>query len=254
MTTMTHLFGAEGRRALETAVRARPLLAFDFDGTLAPIVARPDDARVAAPVARRLDALTRLRPVAIVTGRSAVDVAQRLGFTPQYIVGNHGAEDPAQTSELDASALNDLRAQLVAGAAELNEAGVQVEDKRFSLALHYRLARDQDHALACIQALLARLDPSLRTFGGKCVVNVVLAAAPDKSDAVVSLLRRAGCDVAIFVGDDLNDEPVFARAPPDWLTVRVGRGEADSRAAFFLGEHSEVEVLLDAMLRALGPP
>jgi trehalose 6-phosphate phosphatase len=266
MSTMTHLFDAEGQRALEVALHARPLLAFDFDGTLAPIVARPDDARVAVPVARRLDALTRVRPVAVVTGRSVVDVAQRLGFTPQFIVGNHGAEDPvrgaaqvtgqrtAQVPELDASALDDLRRQLVARAPELTEAGVQVEEKRFSLALHYRLAPDQDLALACIDRLLASMGPGLRSFGGKCVVNVVLAAAPDKGDAVVSLVQRAGCGVAIFVGDDLNDEPVFARAAPGWLTVRVGRGEADSRAAYFLSSHSEVETLLDAMLRALGLP
>ncbi|HEX4596570.1 MAG TPA: trehalose-phosphatase [Burkholderiaceae bacterium] len=254
MSTMLPLFGPAGRRALEAALRSQPLLAFDFDGTLAPIVARPDDARVAADVSRRLDALARLRPVAVVTGRSVDDVAQRLGFAPQFIIGNHGAEDPARPSGLDASALQGLRAQLAARAAELREAGVQLEDKRLSLALHYRLAPNRHRARALIRTLLAQLAPPLRSFGGKCVINVVPAAAPDKGDAVVSLVQRAGCSVAIFVGDDLNDEPVFARARPDWLTVRVGRSVADSRAAFFLSGHSEVQVLLDEMLRALGQP
>src|SRR5207253_731178 len=116
---MKHLFDPEGRRALQAALQARPLLAFDFDGTLAPIVERADDARVAAEDAQRLDALSRLRPVAVVTGRSVADVTRRLGFSPQFVVGNHGAEDPGRVRGLDVSALDDLRGGLAAQAAEL---------------------------------------------------------------------------------------------------------------------------------------
>ncbi len=251
---MEDLFSPEGRSALKAALRARPLLAFDFDGTLAPIVERPDDARVEIGVSQRLDSLCRLRPVAVVTGRTVGDVARRLGFSPQFLVGNHGAEDPGQVRGLDVSALDGLRARLAAHAAELYAAGVQVEDKRFSLALHYRLAHDRARALARIDALLVQLDPSLRTFGGKCVVNVVLASAPDKGDAVASLVRRAGCGAAVFVGDDVNDEAVFARAHARWLTVRVGRDEPQSRAGFFLDGHAEMEALLDLMLDHLRAP
>jgi trehalose 6-phosphate phosphatase len=248
---MKLLFDDEGRQALAAALRARPLLAFDFDGTLAPIVERADDARVAEDVAQRLASVSRLRPVAVVTGRSVADVTRRLGFAPQFVVGNHGAEDPGQVRGLDVSALDGLRARLAAHAAELYAAGIQVEDKRFSLALHYRLAPDRSRALARIEALLAQPDPRLRTFGGKCVVNVVLANAPDKGDAVASLVRRAGCDVAIFVGDDVNDEAVFARAAPNWLTVRVGRDEPASRAGFFLDSHEQMQALLDIMVDRL---
>ena len=245
---MKHVFDPEGRRALAAALQAQPLLAFDFDGTLAPIVQRPDDARVPAEVSERLDALSRLRPVAVVTGRLVADVSRRLGFSPQFVVGNHGAEDPGRVRGLDVSALDGLRAHLAAHGAELYAAGVQVEDKRLSLALHYRLAPDRARAVARIKALLAHLDPSLRTFGGKCVINVVLASAPDKGDAVASLVRRAGCGSAVFVGDDVNDEAVFARALPSWLTVRVGRDDPASRAGFFLDGQAQMEALLDQML------
>jgi trehalose 6-phosphate phosphatase len=251
---MRPLFDREGMHALEVVLRAQPLLAFDFDGTLAPLVQRPDDARVPVELSHSLDQLAQLRPVAVVTGRSVADVARRLGFSPRFIVGNHGAEDPGRSARLDVSCLDELRAQLASHAAELDAAGVQVEDKRFSLALHYRVARDQDRAQACIQALLAGLDPRLRSFGGKFVVNVVLAGAPDKGDAVASLLQRAGCGVAVFVGDDVNDEAVFARALPNWLTVRVGRDDPQSRAGFFLSDHSEVELMLNAMLAVLRAP
>jgi trehalose 6-phosphate phosphatase len=251
---MRHLFEAEGRRALEAALRAQPLLAFDFDGTLAPIVERPDDAHVAAEVAERLDRLGRLRPVAVVTGRSVADVSGRLGFSPRFIVGNHGAEDPARDPGLEASLLDGLRTRLAGHAAGLGAAGIQVEDKRFSLALHYRLAADRRRAVARIRSVLRGLDPGLRTFGGKYVVNVVLASAPDKGDAVASLVRRAACGAAVFVGDDVNDEAVFERALPNWLTVRVGRDDPATRASFFLSDHSEMGALLDAMLSALRAP
>jgi trehalose 6-phosphate phosphatase len=248
---MKHLLSREGCLALEAVLRAQPLLAFDFDGTLAPIVARPDDAHVAVAVSQRLDRLARLRPLAVVTGRAVGDVARRLGFTPQFIVGNHGAEDPGLALAFDMRPLDRLRARIAASADEFRAAGIQVEDKHFSLALHYRLAPEQRQAAARIEALVADLDPALRCFGGKYVVNVVAAGAPDKGDAVASLVRRAGCDSALFVGDDINDEAVFVRASPTWLTVRVGRDDPQSRAAFFLGDHDEIVVLLESMLGAL---
>ena len=91
---MRHLFSIEGEQALESVMRQRPLLAFDFDGTLAPIVARPDQAHVPDAVAHGLAELSRALPVAVVTGRSVADVRARLGFQPRWVIGNHGAEDP----------------------------------------------------------------------------------------------------------------------------------------------------------------
>ena len=65
------------------------------------------------------------------------------------------------------------------------------------------------------------------------------------------LVARAGCDSALFAGDDVNDEPVFAAAPSDWLTVRVGRDDPHSRARWFLDGTAEVPVLLEHMLATL---
>jgi trehalose 6-phosphate phosphatase len=249
---MKHLFTPAGEQALATVLALQPLLAFDFDGTLAPIVARPDDARVSAAVAQQLRQLAQLRPVAIVTGRTVADVAPRLGFEPHYIIGNHGAEDPhTPPSPGGNAALDALRQRIARKAYDLSSAGVTVEDKLFSMALHYRLARDRDLAQACIEDVLAGLDPHLLSFGGKCVVNVVVADAPDKGDAVLGLVQRAGVQAAVFVGDDLNDEAVFERAAPHWLTVRIGRDDPRSRANYFLDGHAEVALFLRMMLSHL---
>lgn len=251
-----HLFGPDGLAALASALRQRPLLAFDFDGTLAPIVARPAHARLSLAVAARLQALAAQLPLAIVTGRTVDDVRKRLGFEPLYIVGNHGAEDPHDpaTAARQVQLLATLRGRLQARQAELVAAGITVEDKGASLALHYRLARDRPYAQALIGELLtptAAADDKLRTFGGKMVVNVTPDGAPDKATAVHALVARCGAGCAVFAGDDVNDEPVFESAPAHWLTIRVGRDDRRSRARYFLDSPSEMAMLLERMLNLL---
>lgn len=230
-----------------------PLLAFDFDGTLAPIVARPEEARIPLAVAARLRALAARLPVAIVTGRSIDDVRARLGFEPRYIVGSHGAEDELDSDGAAArfSALHPLRELLNTHRAELAAAGVAIEDKGQSVALHYRLSRERERALALIHRLLAQPYLSVQVFAGKMVINVMAEDAPDKAHAVRALVARCGASCALFAGDDVNDEPVFIAAPPNWLTVRIGRDDPASHAKFFLDSPAEMALLLDNMLSLL---
>jgi len=250
---MRHLFTPEGERALAEVMRRRPVLAFDFDGTLAPIVARPDQAHVPDAVANGLARLARGLPVAVVTGRSVADVRTRLGFEPRWVIGNHGAEDPDVGPPSAASqALDALRHRIAAREESLVEAGVEVEDKRYSLALHYRLAPDPGRALVCIEDLLQGIEPALKRFGGKCVVNVLATGLPDKGDAVAALVHRAAAGAAVFVGDDVNDEAVFMRAEPHWLTVRIGRDDPLSRAMYFLDSESQLALVLQKMLSLQG--
>jgi len=250
---MQHLFSLDGETALADALHKRPLLAFDFDGTLAPIVARPNDARLSKGVSERLATLGAHLPVAIVTGRSVDDVRGRLGFEPRYIVGNHGAEDAGERGAVPESsgALSRLRARLHERHSALADAGVSVEDKGQSLALHYRLSRTRERALQLITEMLADRDEAVRVFGGKFVVNVVPRLAPDKADAVRALVQRSGASCAIFAGDDLNDEPVFASAPSWWLTIRVGRDNPGSKAMYFLDSPGEMAMLLGRMVSLL---
>jgi trehalose 6-phosphate phosphatase len=249
---MKHLLTPEGEAALRRVLVSKPLLAFDFDGTLAPIVLKPADATIKPALAIQLTRLSTLAPVAIVTGRCVDDVTPRLGFKPHYIVGNHGAEDPLQPVSVDSNAaLQALRLHLKANQVLLNEAGVTLEDKRFSMALHYRQAVDSALALATIGRLLLNLSPEIKIFGGKCVVNIVVAKAPDKGQAVQRLMQRAGVSTAVFIGDDLNDEAVFECAKASWLTVRIGFDNPNSLAHYFLDDPSQVEAFLGLMIDQL---
>jgi trehalose 6-phosphate phosphatase len=69
---------------------------------------------------------------------------------------------------------------------------------------------------------------------------------------VIALIEHAQVQSAVFVGDDLNDEPVFACAQPHWLTMRVGRDAPNSRAMFCLDHFSEVAAMLDRMVALAG--
>jgi trehalose 6-phosphate phosphatase len=246
---MKPLFDDEGRAALRAVMEHEPLLAFDFDGTLAPIVERPEDARVPRELVPLLTRLARRWPVAIVTGRSLADLLPRLDFEPRYVVGNHGAEDPTRPPvAIDAGPMQRLRQSLARQADVLAAAGVTPEDKGLSFALHYRRAADKAGALRCIDAVLASADGGVRRFGGKQVVNVVLAQAPDKADAVDSLMHHSVAKAALFVGDDVTDEFVFERAPPHWLTVRVGDDAHPTKARFGVDSTDQMGRLLEALL------
>lgn len=248
---MKHAFSPMGKRALRETMAREVLLAFDFDGTLAPIVTRPEAASAPSAIALRLARLASLRPVAVISGRAIDDVRTRLGFEPQFVIGNHGAEGWQDDNEEQLASLERVRSGLRAWHERLQAAGIAVEDKRLSLALHYRTARNPMLARALIDEALAQRADDVEVFGGKLVVNVVPRGAPDKSTALMSLVAHTGAETAVFLGDDVNDEVVFENAPPHWFTVRVGGAMGDSRARFFLDSQALVATLLQDMIDLL---
>lgn len=246
---MKSLFSQEGRSRVAQMMASEPLLAFDFDGTLAPIVPLPDLARVPTAVAHRLEQLAARHPIAVITGRAIADVRQRLPFEPWRIVGSHGAESSsAEQSEQAVIALNTARRYLATHHPELELQGIALEDKGASLALHYRLSADRDAALHCIGRLLSDLPPGLAVFGGKLVANIVPDWANDKAAALAQLLSEWGRPHAVFIGDDVNDECVFARRNPDWLTIRVGHDYPNSQADFVVDSTNTLPSVLALML------
>jgi trehalose 6-phosphate phosphatase len=251
--SMRHLFTAAGEADLAATIARRPLLAFDFDGTLSPIVSRPIDARVPIATLRRLKRLAHRLPLAVISGRAVDDLRHRLGFEPTFLAGNHGAEDPelSHRPELRA-ALDALRARVLEMAMELKRAGVQVEDKGASMALHYRLANDRSAAVEAIGRALDPCESGLHVFGGKMVINVVSSAADDKAVALHRIARRAGVHAVVYFGDDVNDETVFAAREPHWLTIRVGADAPESAARYFISGPREMPRLLDKILLLAG--
>jgi trehalose 6-phosphate phosphatase len=252
-TVMQELFTPQGMAALQALAKRRAALVFDFDGTLAPLVAVPDDARVSVSTAAKLQALSALWPVAVITGRAVSDVQDRLGFQPLHLYGNHGAEPQGQgatpPSRALARSLDPVRQHLKRSSAALQSLGIEVEDKTLSLALHYRRAANPNLARQHLQASLQPHHEGVRVQEGHLVLNLTPAHAPDKGDALLAVLEACQVDVALVIGDDANDEPAFAKAPAGSVSVRVGVGLPTSAAMYTLAQQGEVDVLLDALLR-----
>jgi trehalose 6-phosphate phosphatase len=228
------------------------LLAFDLDGTIAPIMEDPMAARVPVSLRRALVRLGRLAPVAVITGRGCADARGRLGFEPRYLVGNHGAEGlPAQDGREDSWNglcrvwVRQLLARLPAGMG-----GLFLEDKGTSLSVHYRGAHDRDAADREVLAVATALSPTPRLIPGHCVVNILPPDAPDKGDAVAVLMHDSGCARAVFVGDDETDETVFRRTDLRVLGIRVGPC-VSTAARLRLPAQDDVARLVDELIALL---
>lgn len=245
---MRPLAAEAGARAVAALARGRALVALDYDGTLAPIVVDRERAAMRARTAALLAQVAARYPTAVVSGRARADVAARVdGLGVRWVIGNHGLEPgpPARLRRFEAEA---GQARVLLEAALSAEAGIDVEDKRYSLAVHYRRARDKGAARAAIAAAVAALPMAVRRVPGKDVVNVVPAGAPDKGDAVQRLSATARADRVLYVGDDDTDEDVFAH-PAGRLSVRIGRSRR-SRARWYLRDQGEIDGLLAALVAA----
>lgn len=237
-----NILSADSRALLEHFACSNVILVFDYDGTLAPIV--PDFSRAdMKPQTRELlRRLSELYPIAVVSGRAQQDVSrlvEELGVT--IVLGNHG-------DEWGASSHSAATEQRVAGWRALLEealspfAGVIVEDKRFSLTVHYRLAERRSQAMSVLGALASQLE-SARILGGKEAVNIVPLDAENKGTAVQRIRRMCHCDAAVYVGDDVTDEDVFSLDEPWLLTIRVGQSTTTG-ARYFLARQDDVDELM----------
>lgn len=255
---MMALHSEEGRRRLDEYVRPGLLCAFDFDGTLAPIVPHPDQARLPAGIRQRLAALAEFAPIAIITGRSVDDIRDRLGFEPDFIIGNHGLEGVPgwETNAARHRALcAQWRAQLEPALRAMGDPGIVMEDKRYSLSLHYRHAREPQAARR-LDELFEQLVPAPRVVAGKHVFNLVPPDAAHKGDALRQLMNMTGAPRALYAGDDVTDEDVFRLPRHTILAIRIEYA-ARSAAEFFLPQLEDVAPLLDDLvlrLRRAGAP
>lgn len=239
------------RRILEQFARSNVLLAFDFDGTLTPIVTLPERAHLRPATSRLLGDLTNLYPCVVISGRARAGVLERLRDIPVHgVVGNHGIEPWGASARLKKT-VERWRPLLEERLSRLR--GVSIEDKVFSISVHYRLSREKRKARAAIMEAAAALN-DVRVIGGALVINLLPRDAPHKGIALERERERLGCDRAIYVGDDETDEDVFALRPSArFLTIRVGASPS-SAAAYYLQGQAGVDGLMRHLLLARQRP
>ncbi len=239
------------------------LVMLDVDGTLAPIAPRPEDVAIPRDTQRAI-AILASRPavhVAIVSGRAASDARRVVGVGNIWVIGNHGLEVMGPEGELEIAEEAETHRGAVALAARkissslMHVPGVQLEDKVWTLSVHYRRA-DQ----AVVPPLLASLNAiasqhGLRLTEGKQVYELRPPVEHDKGTAVLALARRLGGQSptasVVFVGDDQTDEDAFRalRAHiPESVTVAVIDDDGPTAAEFRVRDPAAVKRFLDYLV------
>jgi trehalose 6-phosphate phosphatase len=242
------------RRSVNARVREAPslFLAIDYDGTLTPIVARPEMAR---PTEETLEVLASLSQtpgilLAVVSGRS-LEVLRRFIPLPQIILsGLHGLEIWPQVdrtaSRTDIHAVRaDLERLLLALREKVGSGKApRIEDKRHALAFHFR---GEKPAVAARMRKLVREafdeikeGASIKLVPGKQVLEA-RALNVNKGESTRSMWEQlAPASLPIVFGDDVTDEDLFEAFAKEGITVRVGRGARRSEARYFLKSPADV--------------
>jgi trehalose-phosphatase len=206
------------------------LIASDYDGTMAPIVSNPADAkphRESVVAMRSLAALPSTH-AAVVSGRALADLASLIGSVDGvHLVGSHGSEFDAGFATALSDEASALRQKVEAELQDIASSadGALVETKPASVALHFRNCKEQegqrihDEALSGVGSL-----PGVHAKHGKMVIEFTVVPT-SKGTALRTLRHQYGATAVVFIGDDKTDEDAFAMLCGPDLAIKVGDGE-----------------------------
>jgi trehalose 6-phosphate phosphatase len=199
----------------------RTAILLDVDGTLAPIVERPEDARVPDGTRDELRRLVeRYALVACISGRTGEDAARMVGVDGIRYVGEHGLELAPEARRWAGR----LR-------AFADTAPWPAEEKELSLAFHYRTAEDPGAAVAVLERVAEHaVEEGFRPRWGRMVLEVRPPLDVDKGTAVRRLLEQAGLRQALYAGDDTTDLDAFRGLDGLDVAVRVAVGSNEGPA------------------------
>jgi trehalose 6-phosphate phosphatase len=239
----------------------------DYDGTLTPIVERPDDAIISASMRAAVEALARRSTVCVVSGRDRAVVQRLMGVVDLVVAGSHGfdiwspnggaleRDEGARFAELLGRVTETLRARMK------GIVGALVEPKKSSVAVHYRLVAEEDRSQVrmIVDDVLNSEADALKVTPGKMVYELQPKIDWDKGKAVLYLLEALELDAAdvvpLYVGDDITDEHAFQALHGRGIGVLVAdpkdpevAGRTTS-AELALRDPNEVERFLDGLAR-----
>ncbi len=235
----------------------------DYDGTLSPIVDHPEDAALAPGTKELLDELSRRRRVALVSGRDLDDLRDRVGLDGLYYAGSHGfcAAGPGGWREEYGEARRFLpvldRAEEALERLLHSIRGVQVERKRYAIAVHFRRAReDVVGEVRRVVEEVQRENRELRISGGRKVFELRPDIPWDKGKAVAWILDVLGLGGSsafpIYIGDDVTDEDAFRAIESSGLGIVVRGRDGRSRARYSLDDPDAVRRFLAKLDEKLG--
>ncbi len=249
--------------AIAERLRARQAAVFlDYDGTLTPIVARPELAVMSEDMRATVRKLAAVCPTAIVSGRGLSNVMKLVQLDELYYAGNHGFEiaSPDDSAILYEKGKEFLSA--VKAACRRIERGISgtdgafVENKTYSLSVHYRLAApEQVPEIERVVDDTLEDFPNLQKRDGKMVFEIRPKMDWDKGKAVLWLLQVLHLDgpevLPIYVGDDSTDEDAFRALKGRGLGILVSDSVRESAADYSLGDTEQTKQFLEMLTTIL---
>lgn len=233
-----------------------PALFLDFDGTLVDIVARPDMTEVSPQLVEMLGHIFRYLDgaLAIVTGRPLADLDRLLAPLTLPAAGIHGIQHRNGRNRIQSRCQtaipDDTRRQIQTLAA--SDSRLVLEDKEYSLGLHYRQAPELEKTLrTTFDKLSAALGPKFSVQDGKMVLEL-RPAGIDKGSAIEKFMSNEPFSGrhAIFIGDDQTDEDAFAVINRlNGYSVKVGDPDPQSAAQYTLKDVKDVHAWLKLLTR-----
>ncbi|UCG34912.1 MAG: trehalose-phosphatase [Candidatus Omnitrophota bacterium] len=249
-----------GRSSKQAFFSDKKLVLFlDYDGTLTPIVDRPDLAVLSEDMRAVVKSVSQKHTTAIVSGRMREDVENLVGIKGLFYAGSHGFDIVGPGFSMvqpQAQKLIPLISKVIEYfKKELgNISGLLVEEKKFSVAVHYRLV-DEEKYLAgikkCVEEAVAKHD-SLRLMHGKKVFEILPAIDWDKGKAIRWIMQALNINWAdfsvVYIGDDTTDEDAFRMIRTRGAGVLVAKDPKESMADFQLSSPQEVKKLFEKIL------
>lgn len=237
------------------------ILCLDFDGTLTPIVTRPYLAALTKSMHSLLAELSKYFPLLIISGRELLDIVNKVNIPHIYYAGNHGLEMKLAdffpehiTKGLDyLEEINKAYLELVDLLSPIKNC--LVENKKYSLSVHYRLVKSEQTLL-----IKSKLDevinkhPHLSKHHGKKVFEVRPKMAWHKGKVISHILKMLSPSdtenfLPIYLGDDLTDEDAFAEIKKSGIGILVTNTPRKSKALYYLRDTKEVYDFLNKLIR-----
>lgn len=263
---MEHLLAAWSRVSEQLRDARQILLFIDYDGTLTPIVDRPELAEMPEDARRLLQELARDRrcTVGIISGRALSDLKNKVGIDGIIYAGNHGLEIEGPGFSLVNPLAEEIKPILRVLSHVLRRAmgaikGVLVEDKGLTLSVHYRQVATGE--VPQVQSIFQRMVGGVQALGkvrvsrGKEVLEVRPAVAWDKGKAIKVLMKKYGKSnqrntLPVYLGDDLTDEDGFRAIAgyENGISVFVGEDSRSTGARYYLESSPEVSRFLGLLL------
>lgn len=232
-------------------------LFLDFDGTIAPIASTPSGVKLSEHARKILTSLRKTGTcrIGIISGRMLSEIMKMVDLRGLYYAGNHGFEIRGPKLNFTYKLTKDQQTSFESILTNLKKslgsiAGVIIEDKLYTLSIHYRLVHCSKvkHVREVVEDCV-KAHPNVKLSKGKMVLEVRPQVEWNKGDAVEVIRKNFEVrGLPIYIGDDITDEDAFRRLK-DGITVRVGMNE-NSAAKYFVSSN-EVNELLERIYQSL---